>query len=118
MTSPDPRLQAAVFSGDSSSAYLAGLAVTLPTLSGDALRSLAVVQEDLLKALEKAELPVAPTVGAGLKVTGREVPWLTMVAFAAGALMLVALGIFGGALLKLSMADSRKVRRLRRRYAP
>lgn len=103
---------------ETSGVRLAGLALTLPTISAEALQSLAGVQEDLLKSLEKVELPVTAAVGAGVAISGRELPWPTIVAFAAGGILLVVLCVFAGALIKLSMEDARKNRRLRRRYAP
>lgn len=118
MITTEAAAAAVVASLEEPGARLAGLAVTLPTISGESLRSLATVQEDFLKALEKVELPIAPAVGVGFMGGGRELPWPTLVAFAGGGVMLVALAIFGTALFKMSMEDSRKARRMRRRYAP
>jgi len=114
----DSSLSAVWTAWEAPGARLAGLAVTLPTVSAEALASLAGVREDFLKALEKVELPIAPTVGAGFAFRDRELPWPTIIAFAGGGLMLVALGVFGGALLKMSLEEQRKSRRMRRRYAP
>jgi hypothetical protein len=100
------------------SAQLAGLAVTLPTISGDSLRGLAGMQDELLKALEKVELPVAQAVGAGSLAMDRDLPWPTIVAFSGGAFMLLCLCVFGGALLRMSMEDARRTRRMSRRYVP
>jgi hypothetical protein len=102
---------------DNSRAQLAGLAVMAPTFSAESLQMIASVKEDLVKSLDRGELPSSPA-AAGLTITGRELPWPTIVAFAAGGVMLVALVFFAGALVKLSLADARRDRRLRRRYVP
>ena len=103
---------------DAGGVRLGGLAITLPSVDGDTWLMLAALPQDLAKLLEKAELPGLGVANAAVTLGNWDFPLLTILAFAAGLLLLLAGAVFGGALLKLSMAEAKKTRGLRRRYVP
>ena len=95
----------------------AGMLLSAASLDAAALRAVAELPMDTLKILERAQPPLPVT--AGLVTVGDwDFPILAIAAFVFGMLLLTAGAVFGGALWKLSLAEARKNRGMRRRYAP
>lgn len=103
---------------DAGGARLAGLVLSLPSLEGEAWKVIADLPQDMLKVLDRVEAPLPVAAVNSVTVGYWDVPNLTILAYACAALLLAAGGVFGGALLKLSMDEARKNKRMRRRYAP
>jgi hypothetical protein len=103
---------------DAGGARLAGLALSLPLLEGDAWKVIADLPQDMLKVVERTESPVAAVAANSVVVGYWDVPTLTIAAYAFALVLLAAGAVFGGALLKLSLDQSRKNKGMRRRYAP
>ena len=83
-----------------------------------------VVVGILLSALSELVALVSPEALRGKQIfmlgTTSFLGWnsVAVLSVVLGLLLLLAGAVFGGALLKLTMAESRKTRRMRRRYVP